>query len=453
MSIFGPSAKAHVVGVGGAGMSGLALLLVEMGVEVSGSDAIGSPVLDELRRAGVDVRLGHDVTFASDADVVVWSPAISDNNPELQAARERGATMLNRAKVLSELSKLQPVIGLTGTHGKTTATSMMVQVLHAAGRDDSRLLGARVTGVGANGHWGSGSLVLEVDESYGTFSLLAPYALGVLNVEADHLDYYGTLDVLEDAFARLMARTTGPVVVWSDDPGVRRVTHLSRRDVVFVGTSDDVTWRVSDIALTREGASFTLRGPQQDVKLELSVTGNHNVANAAVVAALALNLGVGVSAVGGGLKAFVGAPRRFQLLGRWRGVDVYEDYAHLPGEIMATLASARSIGYEKITAVFQPHRVTRTQNLAALFADAFVDAATVIVTDVYTAGEENPEGVTGEIIASVVRVQEGATCSYAATFHDVLDLLEEHLDASDVILLLGAGDIASVAALLPGGLS
>jgi UDP-N-acetylmuramate--alanine ligase len=442
------------VGAGGAGMSGLALLLREMGCRVSGSDARESPVLDELRRSGVDVSVGHDASHGLDAQIVVWSPAVATDNPELVSARERGATLLNRAQVLSTLAKLQPVIGLTGTHGKTTATSMMVHVLHAAGRDDSRLLGAPVTGVGANGHWGSGSLVLEVDESYGTFSLLAPYALGLLNVEADHLDHYGTLETLEDAFARLLARTTGPVAVWSDDEGARRVAALSHRDVLFVGTTDDAIWRVTDVVLERVGASFVLRGPQEALECTLSVTGNHNVANAAVVAVLALSLGVSARAIAGGLLAFVGAPRRFQLLGRWRGVDVYEDYAHLPGEIVATLASARSIGYERITAVFQPHRVTRTLTLAPQFADAFLDATTVVVTDIYRAGEENPEGITGEIIANHVRLSRaGASCAYAATFGELLEILDVHHDESDVILLLGAGDIASVASQLSGGLS
>jgi UDP-N-acetylmuramate--alanine ligase len=242
--------------------------------------------------------------------------------------------------------------------------------------------------------------------------------------------------------------------VWSDDEGARRVAALSHRDVLFVGTTDDAIWRVTDVVLERVGASFVLRGPQEALECTLSVTGNHNVANAAVVAVLALSLGVSARAIAGGLLAFVGAPRRFQLLGRWRGVDVYEDYAHLPGEIVATLASARSIGYERITAVFQPHRVTRTLTLAPQFADAFLDATTVVVTDIYRAGEENPEGITGEIIANHVRLSRaGASCAYAATFGELLEILDVHHDESDVILLLGAGDIASVASQLSGGLS
>jgi UDP-N-acetylmuramate--alanine ligase len=450
---FGPGTRVHIVGVAGAGMSGVALLLSEMGCVVSGSDANDSPILVDLSAAGVQVDVGHDGAHGGDASVVLWSPAVRDDNVELTAARERGATLLSRAQVLERLASMQPVIGLTGTHGKTTATSMMVHVSRAGARDDSRLLGASVTPVGANGHWGSGALILEVDESYGTFSLLAPFALGVLNVEADHLDHYGTLEGLEEAFAQLVARTSGPVVAWGDDEGSRRVSVASGREVTYVGSAPEFAWRIDDVSLSRHGCTFTLTGPHESLDLSLRVTGRHNVANAAVVAVLARGLGIEAQAVVGGLGAFEGAPRRFQLLGRWRGVDVYEDYAHLPGEIAATLATARSIGYERITAVFQPHRVSRTVNLAPQFADAFADATTVVVTDIYRAGESNPTGATGELIANQVKLSRpGATRSYAATFADVVGILESSHDLSDVILLLGAGDIADVATLLSGGL-
>jgi len=449
-----PGATVHIVGVGGAGMSGLALLLSEMGCAVSGSDAAESAVLSSLRAAGVDVYAGHHPSQGASAQIVLWSPAVPFNNAELASARERRATMLTRAQAMAQLATLQPVVGLTGTHGKTTATSMMVHVLRAAGRDDSRLLGAPVVGVGANGHWGSGSLILEVDESYGTFSLLAPYALGLLNVEADHLDHYGTLEALEEAFAELVGRTSGPVIAWGDDPGALRVASRSGREVQLVGSYGNATWPVLNVILSKRNASFTLEGPGQSLELVLGVTGAHNVANAAVVATLASNLDVDGEAIAAGLAAFTGAPRRFEYLGRWRGVDVYEDYAHLPGEIAATLAAARSIGYQRITAVFQPHRVTRTLSLAAELATALAGATHVVLTDIYTAGEANPTGVTGEIIANHVRLSgPGATCAYGATFDQVLEILELTHDQSDVVLLLGAGDIAQVASQLSGGLS
>lgn len=448
-----PGARVHIVGVGGAGMSALAWLLHEMGAVVSGSDEHDSSVLEQLRAAGITVHVGHSPLYLDGAEVVLWSPAVASDHVELVAAREQGATLLSRAEVLAQLALLQPVVGLTGTHGKTTATSMMVQVLHAAGRDDSRLLGAPVRGVGENGHWGNEDLVLEVDESYGTFSLLAPFALGLLNVEADHLDHYGTLDALEEAFVELVQRTSGPVVAWADDEGARRVCSRSAKPVQYVAHEASAPWRVSNVQLSRRAASFDLDGPEHSVALRLAVTGAHNVANAAVVAVLALEIGIDVTSVRDGLGAFLGAPRRYDFLGQWGGVDVYEDYAHLPGEIAATLAATRSAGYQRITAVFQPHRVTRTQRLAAELATSLAGANHVVVTDIYPAGEENPEGLTGEVVANHLRLSSrDATCAYGASFDEVLEILQVYRGESDVILLLGAGDIATVASRLPGGL-
>ncbi len=451
MTIFAPGTRVHVVGVGGAGMSGLARLLVESGASVSGSDLTDSSLLDALRGEGVRIEIGHAPEHGTDADVVLWSPAVAPDNVELVAARERGATLLARAEVLASLSEARPVIGLTGTHGKTTATSMMVHVMAADGRDVGHLLGADVLDVGANGHWGSGDMVVEVDESYGTFALLSPRALGLLNIEADHLDHYGTLAALESAFAQLLDRTTGPVVLWSDDAGCQRAAHLSAHDVVRVGTRNADDWRVSDVALTRDGAHFLLSGPDSVMELALQVTGAHNVADAAVTAVLALQLGLSAESIGQGLANFRGAPRRYERLGSWRGVDVYESYAHLPGEISAVLAATRAAGYDRVTAVFQPHRVTRTISLAHDFAASFDLAAHVIVTDIYRAGEANPTGVTGDVIAEAIRGRgDVGEVTYCASLDDVPAALERLHDDSDVVVLLGAGDVASVATRLGG---
>lgn len=450
MTVFEPGVRVHIVGVGGAGMSGLARLLVDAGALVSGSDLADSSVLEELRARGVTINVGHDASHAENAEVVLWSPAIAKDNVELVAARSGGAVLLSRAQILAELALARPVIGLTGTHGKTTATSMMVHVLAADGRDSGRLLGADVLGVGANGHWGSGDVALEVDESYGTFALIRPHALGLLNVEADHLDHYGTLDSLEHAFAQLLDRTSGPVVVWNDDPGCQRVANIAQRAVVRVGTGDEA-WRVSDVAVSRHDAAFTLRGPGVETRMILGVTGEHNVADAAVVAVLASELGASTGAIATGLANFRGAPRRFELRGSWRGVDVYESYAHLPGEISAILRATHAAGYERITAVFQPHRVTRTLSLVEDFAPSFDIASVVIVTDIYSAGEPNPTGVTGEIIAeSIIRRGAGAITTYCASLDDVPEALESFHASSDVVVFLGAGDVASAAAKLRG---
>jgi UDP-N-acetylmuramate--alanine ligase len=452
VSAFWPGARVHVVGVGGAGMSGMAMLLSEFGAVVSGSDVAESAVFDDLRARRVSVFAGHDATHVEGADIVLWSPAVGADNVELVAAREAGARLVSRASAFEELSSLKRVIGFTGTHGKTTATSMMVQVSLAAGRDDAWLLGAPVLGVGAQGHWGDGDLLLEIDESYGTFGELHPFALGITNVEADHLDFYGSLDVLERAFADLVARTNGPVVAWADDPGARRAV-AARPQAVLVGSGDQATWRVSDVALARRGASFTLSGPRA-LEIELRVTGALNVANASVVAVLAHEVGIADEAIVRGLSNFMGAPRRYQYRGAWRGADVYEDYAHLPGEIAATIAATQAAGYERITVVFQPHRVTRTLALVDHFAPAFAGARHVIVTDLYHAGEANPSGVTGELIANaLLRFDPTLDTLYCADLGLVGELLGHLVDDSDVILVLGAGDVGSIIATLPGGLS
>ncbi|MHB8379609.1 MAG: UDP-N-acetylmuramate--L-alanine ligase [Acidimicrobiales bacterium] len=454
MSAFASGQRVHVVGVGGAGMSALAMLLAEMGAEVSGCDATDTPVLQDLRARHVTTFVGHDVRHVVDVDVVLWSPAVAPEHVELVRARENGAATVSRARALYELSLMKRIIGLAGTHGKTTATSMMVHVALAAGRDDGWLVGAPVLGVGANGRWGTGDLVVEVDESYGTFTELHPFALGLLNMEADHLDHYGTVEALETAFVNLVERTSGPVAAWSDDEGVTRVVRRSSRAPVLVGTVAGTTWRVTDQRLERRRATFRLRGPDTSLEITLRVTGAHNVANAALVAVLAHELGVSDDAVVRGLSNFVGAPRRYQYHGAWRGVDVYEDYAHLPGEIAATLAATHAVGYERVTVVFQPHRVTRTLALVDQFASAFEGARHVIVTGLYRAGEANPTAVTGEVIANAIRRHHPSLDTlYCDDLGLVGELLEQLVDDSDVLLVLGAGDVGSIINDLAGGLA
>jgi UDP-N-acetylmuramate--alanine ligase len=435
--------RVHVVGVGGAGMSALAALLQGAGCRVSGCDVANVAVLEELRERGVEVSFHHGVEHVADVDVVLWSPAVAEDHPELRAARDASRVMVARPDVLAKLASDTRLVGITGTHGKTTATSMLVCIMAAAGRDDSRLLGAPVRGVGASGYHGTGDLIAEVDESYGAFTRLTPYALGLLNVEADHLDHYGTLENLEDAFADVVERTAGPVVAFSDDPGVERVLARVGRDVVRVGTRQDAHWRVDDVVANRHGARARLRG-DVELELELAVTGRHNVANAAVAAVLALSLGVEPDAVRRGLASFAGAPRRFERVAWREGLDVIDDYAHLPGEIAATVAAARGAGYRHVVAVFQPHRITRTLAVGDGFAPAFDDVDVVLVTDIYAAGEANPEGVTGQVVAMSIARRGRTPVHYGATLSEVAGLLEREMVRADAVLLLGAGDVTRV---------
>jgi UDP-N-acetylmuramate--alanine ligase len=440
---FERATRVHIVGVGGAGMSSLAVLLQEYGCVVSGCDAANAEVLAQLRELGVDVADHHDVAHVARADVVLWSPAVPLEHVELLAAQSSGCVMLARRHVLAELSKMMRLIGVAGTHGKTTATSMLAQIMAAAGRDDARLLGAPVRGVGFGGHYGPGDLLAEVDESYGAFAELTPYALGLLNVEADHLDYYGSLENLEAAFADVLGRTTGPVVVWIDDPGAARVAAHVACDIVSVGTQAHAWWHLVDEEVTRRGARARLVGPV-DVDIVLAVTGRHNLANASLAAALAMAVGVEPAHVTEGLRRFRGAPRRFEHVATWRGVDVVDDYAHLPGEIAATVAAARAAGYQNVVAIFQPHRVTRTLSVGRDFAPAFDDVDEVIITDIYTAGEANPDGVTGEFLANFVSNRGRTRVRYAPTLPEVARTLERSAEQVDMVLLLGAGDVTTV---------
>ena len=442
----------HIVGVGGAGMSGVARFMQEEGWSVSGSDANDSPVLRELKDAGIVVYRGHDQGHGMDAELVLWSPAVGQENVEIQRARERGVRLLTRGEFLAEMARRSRVIGLTGTHGKSTATSMMVTVSHAAGRDDAWLLGTPVRGVGENGHYGAGDLILEVDESFGTLGLLAPFGLGLLNVEADHLDHYGTIENLESAFVALLERTVGPVVVF-DEPGARRVATRARSDAVIVSFERGATWWVTDVALAKRTSSFVLVGQGDRLEIALRVTGRHNVANAATVAALAREIGISNDAIVKGLGEFTGAPRRFEFVGKWQGTDVIDDYAHLPGEVRATLAAGSAAGYQHIGVVFQPHRYTRTEKLADDFAHAFEGATFLIVTDVYSAGESNTSNVSGDHIARAVRATRPPfLVDYAPTFDEVIARLEEVREGLDLLLVLGAGDVGTIVSMLPGGI-
>lgn len=454
-TLFVPGSRVHVIGCGGAGMSGLARFFLERGCWVSGSDAAASAVTSALEDAGVSVFIGHDARHVVGADVVIASPAVGIDNVERVAAVALGIPFVDRAHVLAQLASEMDCVGLTGTHGKTTATSMMACVLSSARRQPSWLLGTPIAGLGENGHRGDGdALVLEVDESFGTFSLLTPSSLGVLNIEPDHLDFYGTIDRLETGFAELMERTRGEVVVWLDDAGVARTLRSVNRTVHTVGRNIKADFVVSDETFTRSRTRFTLNWSRGNVAVELMVPGALNVTNAAVVAALALRIGVEPVDVVHGLATFRGAPRRFERMGQWRDVDVVDDYAHLPTEVSSTISAARALGYEHITAVFEPHRVTRTTHLGQQFAHAFDGVETLIVTDIYTAGEDNPEAITGKVIVNAVNgVSRPVRCYYEPTLDDVVQRLNNLAHTTDLILVMGAGGVFQLAQKLVEGYS
>jgi UDP-N-acetylmuramate--alanine ligase len=441
-----PGSRVHVVGCAGAGMGALVRLLVDRGCVVSGCDRGNEHELAALARIGAEVYRGHAATHLEGVDVVTASAAVDDGLGELAAARRRGIAVLRRPAVLRALGESAEVVAVAGTHGKTTTTSMAARVWDAAGLSPSWLVGTPVPGLGPSGRWRSREVLLEADESYGAFAELSPRRVALLNVEADHLDHYGDLGAVHAAFAGLLERAEEDPVVFVDDPGAERALALSRRRALSVGRDARARVRVRGERLDAGGSHFTLAGPGGELDVSLRVPGAHNVANAAVAAALAMSRGVPSAAIAEGLARHEGAPRRFQVIGRLRGTQIVDDYAHLPGEVAATVAAARTLGHDRIAAVFQPHRVSRTRALASSFAGAFVDVEDLVVTDIYRSGEPNPDHVTGEVVAEAVARGPGApTVTYVGSLAAAADHVAPLLGVVDCVLLLGAGDVGSVA--------
>lgn len=444
--VLAPGRRVHVVGAGGAGMSALCVLLAERGCLVSGCDARDGAGLRALAAHGVATMVGHDASHVAGVDVVTATPAMDPAHPELAAARAAGTRVLGRAEVMGALGEVAAVVGFAGTHGKTTTTSMAAHAWSAAGADPGWLVGADVPGLGAGGRWRDGDLLVEVDESYGTFALLAPAATALTAVDPDHLDYYGDVLTLERAFADLLERTSGPVVLL-DHPGARRAAEFAVRSgetwVVGRGRATDVV--IADERFGPHDAHFTLATPSGTVAVDLAVPGALNVDNAALVLAMASARGLDLRRAAAGVAAFAGAPRRFEVVGTVRGTAVVVDYAHLPAEIAATVAAARAGGYASVRAVFQPHRVTRTQSLAASFAGAFRGVTDLVVTDLYRAGEENPARVSGALVAdAVANGDDPPRVAYVAELDRARSVASAWLGNCDLVLVLGAGDVAAI---------
>ena len=435
--------RIHVVGVGGAGMSGLARLLQGLGHDVTGSDLVDSPTVAALRAAGITVHVGHRAENVGAADLVTCSPAVAPDNVELLAAAAGGIPVATRAEVLGALCELREVLAIAGTHGKTTTSSMLTLILATAGRSPSWLVGADVAGLGANARLAEGAeLVVEADESYGTFARLEPALCAVTNVEADHLDHYGTLAALHDAFAALMARSARNVVN-ADDPVARELG--GRVGAYRVGGDAACELVVSDVRLDRAASRFTLRDDAGALEVRVGAPGHHNVQNAALAAGVALVQGVARDDVVEALARFAGVPRRFEFRGELHGATLVDDYAHLPGEVAAAVATARAGGWHRVVAVFQPHRYTRTSALAAAFAGAFDGVDVVVVTDVYAAGEPPLPGVTGRLVADAIAAAPAAPeVHYVKDRADLAAAVAPLLGEGDLLLTMGAGDLTTL---------
>jgi UDP-N-acetylmuramate--alanine ligase len=442
--------RIHVVGVGGSGMSALALLLREMGHSVSGSDLNESRALERLRAAGVQVAVGHDASnIPPDTDAVVISTAVPMRNLEVRVAQERGIPVLRRADALRALVATRRTIAVAGSHGKTTTSSMLAVALLAAGWRPSFLIGGEPHEVGTNASRGTGEwLVVEADESDGTFLEIEPEVAIVTNIEPDHLEHYGTFDALVGAFDQFVDRLPGVAVVCVDDPVARRLAS-TRPDVVTYGASDDADYRMTGWESGgRVGSRFDVW--HHGVRLgevELAVPGRHNAVNALGAVALAGELGVPFGAVAGSLRNFGGVARRFHFKGEIDGVTLVDDYAHLPAELQATVRTARECGWRRVVAVFQPYRYTRTALMWRDFADAFVDADVLILTDVCAPAAERPQpGVSGRLVLrAVLDAHPSLDVSYFPRRSELAERVLALTRPGDVVLTMGVGDVGNLA--------
>jgi UDP-N-acetylmuramate--alanine ligase len=436
----------HFVGIGGIGMSGLAEVLLELGYRVSGSDLKLSPATERLAARGAVIFEGHAAEHLAGAKAVVISSAVRAENPEVMEARRLAIPVIPRGELLAELMRQKYGIAVAGSHGKTTTTSMIAAVLSHAGFDPTIVVGGRVgTMGGANARLGKTDyLVVESDESDGSFLKLAPIVAVVTNIDREHLDHYAGLAEIRRAFTEFVGKVPfyGVAVLCIDDENVQQILPAVNRRILAYGTSAQADLRVTHCAAGHMSSEFHIDFRGRDLGcFRLALPGAHNVLNAAAAIAVGLELEVPVETIREALAAFSGVERRFQVRGVERGVTVIDDYGHHPTEIRATLDAARACRFARIHVLFQPHRYTRTESLMDDFARAFHQADSVYVLDIYAASETPIEGVNSEALADRIRAFGHRTVHYAGTLDRGIDSVVNVAQAGDAILTLGAGNV------------
>jgi UDP-N-acetylmuramate--alanine ligase len=444
--------RVHVIGVGGPGMSAIALVLAEMGHSVSGVDLRERPVLERLRSAGIEVHIGHRREHVIGCDAVTSSSAIPTDLNELDEARRRGIATLSRADMLSSICARAKALAVAGTHGKTTTTSMLMLILARSGLRPGFVIGGDVTDMGTGAQWTGGEwFVVEADESDGTHLRLPLHGTILTNVDLDHLDHYGSMDAIEASFDRYLAGVPGPKVVCVDDPRATAVAErrLAAGDhIVTYGTSSTASYRAVELRADHGSFRFAVdHYGERLTEVSLPLRGEHNVRNATGALAMAVEIGVAPSDAADALAAFGGVARRFDVRGIDAGATLVDDYAHLPAEIDAVLRAARGSGdgWKRIVAVFQPNRYNRMAEMWQAYADAFVAADLVVLTDIYPSGTQPIPGVTGKLVVNaVLDAHPTARVVWLPRREDLIEFLGRTLDAGDVCISMGCGDIASL---------
>ncbi|WP_242216975.1 UDP-N-acetylmuramate--L-alanine ligase [Shinella zoogloeoides] len=450
----------HFIGIGGIGMSGIAEVLHNLGHRVQGSDQSDSANVQRLRDKGIEVFVGHKAENLGDAEVVVVSTAIKKTNPELIAAREKLLPVVRRAEMLAELMRFRNAIAIGGTHGKTTTTSMVATLLEAGGLDPTVINGGIINAYGTNARMGEGEwMVVEADESDGTFLKLPADVAVVTNIDPEHLDHYGNFDAVRAAFRQFVENVPfyGFGVMCLDHPEVQAmVSRIEDRKVITYGENPQADVRFGNIRMDGATSVFDVEirrrrtGQVISMKdLRLPMPGRHNVSNATAAIAVAQRLGIAPDAIAKGLASFGGVKRRFTFTGSWNGVSVYDDYGHHPVEIKAVLRAAREACSGRIIAVHQPHRYSRVASLFEEFAGCFNDADTIMIAPVYAAGEDPIEGVSAEELVSRIKSGGHRDARFLAAPEGLAEIVAGIAKPGDFVVLLGAGSITYWAQALP----
>jgi UDP-N-acetylmuramate--alanine ligase len=439
----------HLVGIGGSGMSGIAEVLLSSGYAVSGSDLKPSPVTERLRKLGAKIFEGHLAENVHGAHVVVISSAVRPDNVEVVEAQKLKIPVIPRAEMLAELMRLKYGIAVAGAHGKTTTTSMVASVLAAAGLDPTFVVGGRVNHAGSNAGVGQSEyMVVEADESDRSFLLLAPVVAVVTTIDREHLDHYHSLEEIQGVFLQFVNRVPfyGAVILCLDEPNVQAILPRVKRPIITYGTSNQADLVIADVKLNGLSSEFRLKYHGEDLGLfELPAPpGIHNVRNAAAAAGVALSLNVPPDLIRAGLAKFSGVGRRFEIKGTFNGVTLIDDYGHHPAEIRATLEAARGCGYQRLLVLFQPHRYTRTQHLWEDFRRSFNLADVLVLTEIYAAGEQPIEGVTGEKLADAIRGAGHKNVIFKSTMQAGMEYMLREARSGDAVMAIGAGSVGRV---------
>jgi UDP-N-acetylmuramate--alanine ligase len=440
--------KFHLVGIGGVGMSGLAQILLEQGYQVSGSDMRENEFTKNLRSQGAQVYIGHAHQNLKDAELVIYSSAISENNPEMLAARAKGIRTMKRQEALAKIMEGKICIAVTGAHGKTTTTSLLSCLLIEAGLSPTVCIGACAFNIDGNVYLGRGSYFLvEADESDGTFLHLSPRYAVITNIDCEHLDYYGSIEKIKKSFIQFINKIDGSgcVLVCGDDPNIRDILREFSCRVITFGLSGDCQLRAENLRMNSSSSTFLCKNGEETLgEIFLNATGEHNVSNSLACIGLGIELDITFQTIQRALSNYHGAQRRFQVIAQAAGVVVVDDYAHHPTEIKATLRAARNWPIRRLIVVFQPHRYTRTRLILDRFGDCFALADYLIITDIYSAWEAPIPGVSAQDICREVEKCGLNKEVHFLPFKDVGEHLLRIVQEGDMILVLGAGNITEI---------